>query len=135
MCLLVKCLFRSSAHFLIGLFVLLLLLNRVHYLYILEINPITIILLANIFSQSIVCLFVYGFLCCSQMWKFDSVLFVYFCFYFFLPWVTDLRKYWYDLCQRMSCIFSLLGVLWCHDISLWATLSFFLYTVWRSILT
>ena len=117
-----KCLFRSSAHFFIGLFVLLLLLNHVHYLYILEINPITITLLANIFSQSIVYLFVYGFLCCSKMWKVDSVSFVYFCFYFFLPWETYLRKHWYDLCQIMPCIFSLLGVLWYHDISLFKLL-------------
>ena len=32
---------------------------------------------------------------------------------FLLPWETDLRKYCYDLCQRMFCLCSFL-VLWCH---------------------
>ena len=31
-----------------------------------------------------------------------------------LPWETDLRKHWYDSCQRMFFLCSLLGVLWCH---------------------
>ena len=33
---------------------------------------------------------------------------------FLLPWETDLRKHCYDLCQRMFCLCSLLGVLLCH---------------------
>ena len=33
---------------------------------------------------------------------------------FLLPCETDLRKNWYDLCQRMFCLCSLLGVLWCY---------------------
>ena len=32
---------------------------------------------------------------------------------FLLPWETDLRKHWYNLCQRMFLLCSLLGVLWC----------------------
>ena len=32
---------------------------------------------------------------------------------FLLPWETGLRKYWFNLCQRMFCLCSLLGVLWC----------------------
>ena len=56
MCLLATCM-SSSAHFLIGLFVFLL-LSCMCYLYILEIKPLSVASFANIFSQSIGCLFV-----------------------------------------------------------------------------
>ena len=52
-----KYLFRSFAHLLIGLFVLLLLIC-VSFLYILEINPLSDWCFANLFSHSIGCLFV-----------------------------------------------------------------------------
>ena len=48
-----KCPCRSSAHFLIGLFSL---LSYMSCLYILEINPLSVISFANIFSQSVGCL-------------------------------------------------------------------------------
>ena len=46
-----KCLFRSFSHFLIGLFVFLA-LSCMSCLYILEINPLSVVLLAIIFSHS-----------------------------------------------------------------------------------
>ena len=53
---LVKCLFRSSAHFSIGSFVLLL-LSCMGCLYILEIKPLSAESFAKIFSHSVGCLF------------------------------------------------------------------------------
>ena len=54
---LVKCLFRSSASFLIGLFVFLV-LSRMSCLYILDINPLPVVSVAFIFSHSQGCLFI-----------------------------------------------------------------------------
>ena len=52
-----KCLFRPSAHFLIVLFVLLI-LSFMSCLYSLEINSLSIASFANVFSHSESCLFV-----------------------------------------------------------------------------
>ena len=51
-----KCLFRSFSHFLIGLFVFLV-LSHMSFLYILEINPLSVVSYAIIFSHSEGCLF------------------------------------------------------------------------------
>ena len=52
-----KCLFKSFSHFLIGLFVFLL-LSYMSCLYILEIKPLLLASFANIFSQSVDDLFI-----------------------------------------------------------------------------
>ena len=51
-----KCLFRSFSHFLIGLFAFLA-LSCMSCLYILEINPLSVVSFAVIFSHSEGCLF------------------------------------------------------------------------------
>ena len=51
-----KCLFKSFAHFLIGFFVFLV-LSCMRCLYILEINPLSVVSFAIIFSHSDSCLF------------------------------------------------------------------------------
>ena len=51
-----KCLFRSFSHFLFGLFVFLA-LSCMSCLYILEMNPLTVVSFAVIFSHSEGCLF------------------------------------------------------------------------------
>ena len=51
-----KCLFRSFSHFFIGLFVFLV-LSYLSCLYILEINPLSVVSFAIIFSHSEGCLF------------------------------------------------------------------------------
>ena len=52
-----KCLFRSSAHLMIELFVCLFIftLSCISSLYILEVNPLSVVLFANIFSHSVYC--------------------------------------------------------------------------------
>ena len=54
---LVKCLFRSSLHFLVGLSVFLV-LNCMSCLYIVEINSLAVVSFAIIFSHSEGCLFI-----------------------------------------------------------------------------
>ena len=52
-----KCLFSSSAHFLIGLLVILI-WSCMSSLYILDINPLSDMSFENVFSYSVGCLFV-----------------------------------------------------------------------------
>jgi len=62
-----KCLFRSSVHILIGLFVFLV-LSCMSSLYILEVNPLSVISFSIIFSHSEGSLFILlSFLCCAKV--------------------------------------------------------------------
>ena len=91
-----KCLFRSFAHFLIGLFVFLI-LSCMSYLYILEINPLSVALFANIFSHFVDYLFV-SLMISFPVWLDLMCLFL---LLFILFRETDLRKYCFVLCSRM----------------------------------
>ena len=78
-----KCLFRSFPHFLIGLFVFLA-LSCMSCLYILEINPLSVVSFAIIFSHSEGCLstlLIVSF-AVQKLFKFNQVPLIYFCFYF-----------------------------------------------------
>ena len=81
-------------------------------LCVLEINTLSVASFANIFSQSVGCLFIL-FMVSFAVQKLVSLIRSHFCFYL-LGWQTDLRKHWYNLCKRMFCLCFLLGVLWCH---------------------
>ena len=84
-----KCLFRSSAHFSIGLFLLLLflLLSFMSCSSILEIKTLLAASFVISFSHSVggffflLLLFLNGFLCCAKAFEFDQVPLVYLCLY------------------------------------------------------
>ena len=92
-----------------------LLLSCMSCLYIMEIKLLWIASFANIFSQSVGCLFIL-FMVSFAVQKFISLVrsHLFILHLFLLPWETDLRKHCYSLCQRMFCLCCLLGVLWCH---------------------
>ena len=73
-----KCLFRSFAHFLIGLFVFLE-WTCVSSLYILEIKPLPEVSLANMFSHTVGSLFILILfsLAMQKLFYFDEIPFVY----------------------------------------------------------
>ena len=78
-----KCLFRSFFHFLIVLFVFLVLISMI-CLYILEINPLSVVSFTIILSHSEGCLLTLRIVSCAvqKAFKFNQVPLVYFCFYF-----------------------------------------------------
>ena len=67
-----KCLFRYYAHFLIGLFGFFI-LSCLGYLYILEINPLSVASFASISSHSMGCVFLW-FMVSSAVQKFLYVI-------------------------------------------------------------
>ena len=68
-----KYLVRSSAHFLIELFVFLV-WSCMSCLYILEINPLSVVSLAIIFSHSVGCLFFFFFVVSFALQKLFSLI-------------------------------------------------------------
>ena len=73
-----KCLLKSFAHFLIGLFVFLE-SSHVSSLYILEIRPLSEVSLANMFSHTVgsLCILMLFSLALQKLFYFDEVPFVY----------------------------------------------------------
>ena len=65
-------------------------------LFILDIKPLSVTSFADIFSQSISCIFILSvFLSCMKACKFDWVhLFI-----LLLPWETDIKEHCYYLCH------------------------------------
>ena len=106
-----KCLFRSSAQFLIGLFVFLI-LSCMSCLYILEINPLSVASFANIFSHSEGCLFVL-FMVSFAVQKLLSLIRSHL-FIFVLISISlggGSKRIFCDLCDRVFCLCFPLRVL------------------------
>ena len=107
-----KCLFRSFSHFLIGLIVFLA-LSCISCLYILEINPLSAVSFAIIFSHSEGCLFTLLRVSFAVQ-KFLSLIRSHLFTFVFIS-VTlggDHRGSWFDLCHRVFCLCFPLRVLW-----------------------
>ena len=108
-----KCQFRSFAHFLVGLFVFLV-LSYMSCLYVLKINPLLFVSFAVIFSHSEVCLFtlfIVSFAVQKLLSLIRSHLFV--CLFLFaLLWEVGHKGSCCDLCHRVVCLCFLLRVLW-----------------------
>ena len=96
-----KYLFMSSAHFLIGLFCFLI-LSYISCLYILGTNPLSVASFENILSHFIGCLFILSTVSLAVQKLLSLIRYQLFIFAFILPIETNLRKYFYDLCQKCS---------------------------------
>ena len=106
-----KCLFSSLAHFLIGSFIFLELTCK-SCLYIFEINSLSVVSFAISFSHSEGCLFTWlivSFVVQKLLILIRSHLFILLLFPVF--WEVGHRGSCCDLCQRVLCLCSPLGVL------------------------
>ena len=125
-----KYLSRSSAHFSIELLVFLL-LSHMSCLYILEIKPMVVTSLANIFSYSVGCLFVLFMVSFAVQKLVSLIRSHWFLFLFLFIALGDWpKKTLVGLCQRMFCLCSLLGVLWCHVLCLIFKPFYVYFCVW-----
>ena len=96
-----KCLFRSFPHFLFVFLVL----SCMSCLYILEINPLSVVPFAIIFSHSEGCLFtlfIVSFAVQKLLSLIRSHLFIF--AFFSLPSETDPKRFCCYLCERVSCL-------------------------------
>ena len=84
------------------------------HLYILESKPLSVASFANFFSQAVGCLFILFIVSFAVQKLVSLIRFHLFVFAFIsIAWETDLRKKWYNLCQRMLYVFFY-EFLWCH---------------------
>ena len=103
-----KCLFRSFFHFFIGLFIFLV-LSCMSGLYILKINPLSVVSFAIIFSHSEGCF--YTLLIVSVAVQKPLSLIRSHLFTFVFISVTLESGSWFDLCHRVFCLcFPLRGL-------------------------
>ena len=86
----------------------------------------------KIFSPITQVVFLWFPLLCKSLWVWLSPIGL-FLFLFPLLWETDLRKYLYSWCQRMFCLCSLLGVLWCLVFKSLRSLRLFFCMVWMCL--
>ena len=106
-----KCLFRSFPHFLIGLFVFLA-LSCMSCLYILEINPLSVVSFAIIFSHSEGCLFTLSVVSFAVQKLLSLIRSHLFTFVFISVAVGGgSQRICFDLCYRVFCLCFPLRVL------------------------
>ena len=99
-----KCLFRSFSHFLVVLFVFLV-LSCMSCLYILEINPFPVVSFAIIFSNSECCLFTMLTVSFAVQKLLSLIRFHLFNLFLF-PLLQEVghRRSYFDLCHQVLCL-------------------------------